>query len=76
MLRPTSGASETMDYIGPAIGAVLFVVCMQWVREPTCRTFDAAFVSGACPSMPPLWAPSRRDQAERASRAWRQLPSP
>ena len=36
-----------MDYMGPAIGAVLFVLAMSLVPEPTRRTFNAVFVAGA-----------------------------
>ena len=35
------------DYVGPAIGAALFVLLMQAVPEPTRRTFNAVFVAGA-----------------------------
>jgi len=35
------------DYLGPAIGAVAFVVVMSLLREPTRRTFNAIFVAGA-----------------------------
>jgi hypothetical protein len=36
-----------MDYVGPAIGAVLFVSVMSLVKEPARRTFNAIFVAGA-----------------------------
>jgi hypothetical protein len=36
-----------MDYIGPAIGAVVFVLVMSLVREPERRTFNAVFIGGA-----------------------------
>ena len=36
-----------MDYIGPAIGAALFVLVMSSVREPSRRTFNAILVAGA-----------------------------
>jgi hypothetical protein len=37
-----------MDYVGPAIGAVVFVSIMSLVREPTRRTLNAVVVAGAC----------------------------
>ena len=37
-----------MDYVGPAIGAVLFVFIMSLVREPARRTLNAVVVAGAC----------------------------
>ena len=36
-----------MDYIGPAIGAVLFVISMSFVPEPTRRKFNAILAAGA-----------------------------
>jgi hypothetical protein len=36
-----------MDYIGPAIGAGVFVLIMSPVREPERRTFNAVLVAGA-----------------------------
>ena len=36
-----------MDYIGPAIGAGVFVLIMSLVREPERRTFNAVLVAGA-----------------------------
>jgi hypothetical protein len=36
-----------MDYVGPALGAALFVLLMQLVREPTRRTLNAVLVGGA-----------------------------
>lgn len=36
-----------MDYVGPALGAVIFVVVMSLVREPARRTFNAILVAGA-----------------------------
>ena len=36
-----------MDWIGPAVGAVLFVLVMSLVREPARRRFNAVFVAGA-----------------------------
>ncbi len=37
-----------MDYAGPAIGAIVFVLTMSLVREPTRRTVNAVLVAGAC----------------------------
>jgi hypothetical protein len=36
-----------MDYVGPAVGAVVFILAMSFVREPTRRTFNAILVAGA-----------------------------
>jgi hypothetical protein len=36
-----------IDYVGPAIGAALFVLAMSFVKEPTRRSFNAIFVAGA-----------------------------
>ena len=36
-----------MDYVGPAIGAVVFVLVMSLVKEPARRTFNTIFVAGA-----------------------------
>jgi hypothetical protein len=36
-----------MDYIGPIIGGILFVLLMSLVREPARRTFNAVFIAGA-----------------------------
>lgn len=36
-----------MDYVGPAIGAVVFVLLMALVKEPTRRTVNAIVVAGA-----------------------------
>jgi hypothetical protein len=38
---------QIMDYVGPAVGAVLFVLAMSLVREPARRQFNAVFVAGA-----------------------------
>ena len=35
-----------MDYVGPAIGAALFVLIMSVVAEPTRRTLNAVLVGG------------------------------
>ena len=37
-----------MDSVGPALGAVVFVLIMSLVREPTRRTLNALVVAGAC----------------------------
>ena len=37
-----------MDYVGPVVGAVVFVLIMSIVREPTRRTLNALVVAGAC----------------------------
>ena len=36
-----------MDFLGPAIGAGVFVVVMSLVREPARRTLNAVIVAGA-----------------------------
>jgi hypothetical protein len=36
-----------MDYLGPMIGAGVFVLIMSLVREPERRTFNAVLVAGA-----------------------------
>jgi hypothetical protein len=36
-----------MDFVGPAVGAALFVVAMSLVKEPARRQFNAIFVAGA-----------------------------
>jgi len=36
-----------MDYLGPAISAVLFVLIMSFVPEPTRLRFNAIFAAGA-----------------------------
>jgi Family of unknown function (DUF6010) len=43
----TAPALLIMDYVGPAVGAVVFVFAMSFVREPTRRTFNAILVAGA-----------------------------
>jgi hypothetical protein len=37
----------TMDVLGPAIGAGIFVLVMSLVREPSRRTLNAVIVAGA-----------------------------
>jgi hypothetical protein len=44
----TSPPLVLMDYVGPAIGAAVFVLIMSLVREPTRRTLNALVVAGAC----------------------------
>src|SRR6185295_12289116 len=36
-----------MDYVGPAVGALLFVAAMSLVAEPTRRTLNAIILAGA-----------------------------
>ena len=36
-----------MDFVGPAIGALVFVVVMSLVSEPARRTINAMIVAGA-----------------------------
>jgi len=38
---------SVMDYVGPAAGAILFVLIMSRVAEPTRRSFNAVFAAGA-----------------------------
>lgn len=35
------------DYIGPVIGALVFILLMSLVREPARRNYNAIFVAGA-----------------------------
>ncbi len=35
------------DYVGPAIGGLVFIVVMSFVKEPTRQRFNAIFVAGA-----------------------------
>ena len=35
-----------MDYVGPAVGALVFVVAMSLVAEPTRRTLNAIILAG------------------------------
>jgi hypothetical protein len=37
-----------MDYVGPVIGAALFVLIMSRVHEPARRTLNAVLAAGAC----------------------------
>lgn len=43
----TSHPLVVMNYLGPAIGALMFVLIMSRVPEPTRRTFNAILVAGA-----------------------------
>jgi hypothetical protein len=36
-----------MDYVGPAVAAMIFVLIMSLVKEPTRRTLNAIIVAGA-----------------------------
>ncbi len=36
-----------MDYVGPALGALLFVALMSLVAEPTRRTLNTIILAGA-----------------------------
>ena len=36
-----------MDYVGPALGALVFVAVMSLVAEPTRRTLNAIILAGA-----------------------------
>src|SRR4051794_20377855 len=40
-------ALQLMDWLGPTVGAVMFVVAMSLVEEPTRRRFNAILVAGA-----------------------------
>jgi hypothetical protein len=43
----TSPPLLVMDYVGPALGAGVFVLVMSLVKEPIRRSFNAIFVAGA-----------------------------
>ena len=43
----TAPPLQLMDWVGPGIGAVMFVLAMSLVKEPTRRMFNAIFVAGA-----------------------------
>src|SRR3979490_634845 len=45
LMHPTPLA--VMDYVGPALGALLFVAVMSLVAEPTRRTLNAIILAGA-----------------------------
>ncbi|HYB99416.1 MAG TPA: DUF6010 family protein [Candidatus Limnocylindrales bacterium] len=36
-----------MDYLGPTLGALVFIAVMSLVKEPARRNFNAIFVAGA-----------------------------
>ena len=38
---------HVMDFIGPTVGGVIFVLLMSLVQEPARRSFNAIFVAGA-----------------------------
>jgi Family of unknown function (DUF6010) len=38
---------HVMDYVGPGVGAVVFVLIMSLVKEPARRNFNAILVAGA-----------------------------
>ena len=44
---PTMTSVTVMDVLGPAIGAVVAVLTMSLVREPSRRTLNAVIVAGA-----------------------------
>lgn len=46
-LHASAPALALMDYVGPAIGAALFVLIMSLVPEPVRRTLNAVIVAGA-----------------------------
>lgn len=37
-----------VDWVGPAVGAILFISAMSLVKEPARRHFNAVFAAGAC----------------------------
>jgi hypothetical protein len=39
---------HVIDYVGPVIGAALFILLMSLVREPARRTVNAILVAGVC----------------------------
>jgi hypothetical protein len=44
---PSAAPLLVMDYVGPVIGAVVFVVVMSLVKEPGRQTCNAILVAGA-----------------------------
>ena len=40
-----------MDYVGPALGAVVFVLLMSQLKEPTRRTVNAMLAAGGLPRL-------------------------
>jgi len=47
LVMHTASSLTLMDYVGPAIGAFVFIVLMSRVHEPTRRTVNAVIVAGA-----------------------------
>ena len=47
MLMHHAPPLNVMDYVGPMLGAVAFVLVMSLVKEPVRRRFNAIFVAGA-----------------------------
>lgn len=47
MLISHSPSLVVMDYVGPAIGAVIFVLIMSCIPEPRRQRFNAIFAAGA-----------------------------
>ena len=43
----TSPPLQVMDWVGPAVGAVVFALAMSLVKEPARRRFNAVLVAGA-----------------------------
>jgi hypothetical protein len=39
--------TDVADYVGPVVGALVFVILMSLVKEPARRNFNAVFVGGA-----------------------------
>ena len=39
--------SQLLDYLGPVLGGLVFIAFMSLLKQPTRRTFNAIFVSGA-----------------------------
>jgi hypothetical protein len=48
MVIPTPAHRAAIDYIGPAVGAVIFVSSMSIVPEPTRQKLNAILVAGSC----------------------------
>jgi Family of unknown function (DUF6010) len=47
MAMYTAPSLVVSDYVGPVIGAAVFIVIMSFVREPARRTINAILVAGA-----------------------------
>lgn len=45
---PLQPSLLNMDYLGPALGALAFVLGMSFVKEPVRRTLNAVLVAGSC----------------------------